>query len=369
MKNKRTAVLLVAAGLSARMGVFKPMMQLGGKPLIDHALNTFQITGIGEIVIVTGHRRHEIEAHLADRDIVLIQNKRYAQTEMFDSVRIGLDYLHGRCDRFFVMPADIPLIRPFSIEAMLFCMQSQQSAVFKPSFKGKSGHPLLIDAGCIPQILEYNGANGLKGALESANFSMRTLPLPDPGILMDADTPEGMMIIQSYYQNMEIPSRELALEILAWRDAGEEITRHCIEVAKLSGILAMRALRNGFTVDLHCIEAGALLHDVERKSGRDHAEKGSALLHKMGYSKVAAIVGAHMELPADALEQMDERAIVYLADKLICGIKRVSIKTRLETALSKFASNDEVADAIKKRMADARAIIQRLGLEDMQCFE
>ena len=362
MKDAGTAVLLTAAGLSSRMGVFKPMIRLGEKTLIEHTLDAFRTAGIAETVIVTGHRHDEIERHLAGRGISFVKNERYAQTDMFDSVKTGLAYLRGRCDRLFVLPADIPLVRPFSIEAMLSAMQS--SDIVKPYFKGKSGHPLLIHAGCIPKILAYGGDNGLKGALESVGFGIHALPLPDPGILMDADTPETLEVIRNHYRSLELPSRELALDILAWRDVGDDITRHSIEVAKLSGILAVHALKNGFRMDLSRIEAGALLHDIERKSGRDHAEKGSVLLEKMGFSKVSGIVGAHMELPADALERIDERAIVYLADKLTCGNKRVSIRTRLDAALSRFASNSDAADAVKKRMSDASLIMRRLGLED-----
>jgi molybdenum cofactor cytidylyltransferase len=111
-----------------------------------------------------------------------------------------------------------------------------------------------------------------------------------------------------------------------------------------------------------------LLHDVERKSGRDHAEKGSALLLRMGYSVIADIVGAHMELPQSAIEKVDERAIVYLADKLTCGVKRVTVKTRLEAAMAKFGFNEEAANAARKRMADARTIMQRLGMDDADCL-
>ena len=368
MSVKRSAVLLVAAGLSTRMGEFKPLMELGGKPLVDHALDTFQTDGIGEIVIVAGYRYKDLAAHLSGRGVVLLKNEAYANTEMLDSIKIGLSYLQGRCGSFFVMPADIPLVRPYSIEEMLSCMQPQGADGVKPAYRGKSGHPLLLDAGCIPQILGYNGKNGLKGALDQGGYEIINLPLPDPGIVMDADTPEEMAEIQNYFKDMDIPSRELALEILAWREVGEDIINHSLQVAKLAESLGQRARERGFDVNLRLIAAGALLHDIERKRGRDHAQKGSALLCKMGYVKVAAVVGAHMDLPGDALEHIDECAIVYLADKLVSGVKQVALKTRQETALAKFASNDGVLAAIKKRMADARAVMERLGLSDAQCL-
>jgi len=67
MSGKKTALLLAAAGLSSRMGAFKPLIDLGGKPLIDHALDTFRTVEIGETVLVTGHRQGEMKAHLEQR--------------------------------------------------------------------------------------------------------------------------------------------------------------------------------------------------------------------------------------------------------------------------------------------------------------
>lgn len=364
MSDKKTALLLVAAGLSSRMGGFKPLIELGGKPLIDHALDTFCTALISETVIVTGHRHEEIEAHLSGRGIHFIHNENYASTDMFASVKLGLSYLAGRCGRVFILPADIPLVRPFTIEAMLLC--DPEGGAVKPVYRGKSGHPLLLDAALIPCILRYRGENGLKGALEGGGI--RKLSLPDPGILMDADTPENLAAIGRYYRYMDTPSRELALEILAWRKVDKEIVSHCIEVEKLAADLALRALRSGFAIDIRRARASALLHDVERKCGRDHAEKGSDLLQQMGYSKIAAIVGAHMQLPEGALEEMDERAIVYLADKLTCGTRRVSVQSRLERALASFGADEEAARAAKKRMSDARAVMDRLGMGDAECL-
>ncbi len=362
MHDKKTAVLLVAAGLSSRMGSFKPLIDLGGRPLIDHALDTFCAIEACETVIVTGHRHEEIEEHLSGCGIHFLHNENYATTDMFASVKLGLSYLNGRCKRVFIMPADIPLVRPFIIKAMLLC--DQEAGIVKPAYKGKSGHPLLLGAALIPQILMYKGENGLKGALEACGAGIKTLSLPDPGILMDADTPENLAVIRRYYRYMDTPSRELALEILAWREVDDDIKRHCIEVEKLAAELALCALRSGFAVDIRRARASALLHDVERKSGQDHAEKGCELLQQMGYFKIADIVGAHMQLPEGALEQLDERAIVYLADKLTCGSARVSVQSRLEKALALFGKDEEAARAVRKRMSDARAVLDRLGLKD-----
>ena len=57
--------LIPAAGLSSRMGRFKPLLPLGGSTFLDQLLHTMRAAGVGPVVIVTGWHAEEIEAHLA----------------------------------------------------------------------------------------------------------------------------------------------------------------------------------------------------------------------------------------------------------------------------------------------------------------
>ena len=50
-----TAVVL-SAGLSSRMGDFKPLLPLGGKRVIEQLLSSIKGAGMGDILVVLGHR-------------------------------------------------------------------------------------------------------------------------------------------------------------------------------------------------------------------------------------------------------------------------------------------------------------------------
>lgn len=366
MSERGTAVLIVAAGRSTRMGDFKPLMKLGVSTVIEQTLNTFGTISATHTVIITGHRSGEIENHFGGRGIVFIKNTHYDTTDMLCSVKLGLSYLNGKCDKVFIMPADIPLATPYCVEEMLAAMQAGGFAILKPTYKGKGGHPILIGAECFEHILAYEREGGLKGAMSSAKQDVCTLPLPEPGILMDADTPENFVQVKAYYEARGLPSADQAMYILEWNGVGEDIVKHCAAVEKLAAELAQAASRKGFSVDIRLVQAAALLHDVERKTGADHAQQASELLTRLEYPKVAWVVGEHMELSEQAIEGLDERAIVYLADKLVAGDKRVTIAGRRKTMLDKFSGNKAAADAINKRFDDARKVLDRLDLDDVQ---
>ena len=50
----QTAALIVAAGMSSRMGDFKPMLNIGSISIAQRVVATFQQAGVDKIVMVTG---------------------------------------------------------------------------------------------------------------------------------------------------------------------------------------------------------------------------------------------------------------------------------------------------------------------------
>ena len=84
------AALIVAAGMSSRMGDFKPMLNIGSISIAQRVVATFQQAGIEKIVMVTGYNAPLLERHLSGSLIVFLRNEEYQTTQMFDSVCIGL---------------------------------------------------------------------------------------------------------------------------------------------------------------------------------------------------------------------------------------------------------------------------------------
>ena len=85
--------LITAAGMSSRMGDFKPMLNIGSISIAQRVIATFQQAGVDKIVMVTGYNATLLERHLAGNGVVFLRNEAYETTQMFDSVKIGLRYL------------------------------------------------------------------------------------------------------------------------------------------------------------------------------------------------------------------------------------------------------------------------------------
>ncbi len=96
----QTGALIVAAGKSSRMGDFKPMLQLGSISIAQRVINNFRQAGISKVVVVTGYHADVLECHLASNNVVFLRNENYANTHMFDSVRIGLESVKTKWIRY-----------------------------------------------------------------------------------------------------------------------------------------------------------------------------------------------------------------------------------------------------------------------------
>ncbi len=69
-------LMLFAAGFGSRMGALtaeqpKPLVQVAGKALIDHALDVADAAGVQQRVVNLHYRGDQLAAHLAGRDVAL----------------------------------------------------------------------------------------------------------------------------------------------------------------------------------------------------------------------------------------------------------------------------------------------------------
>ena len=208
----KTGAVIVAAGMSSRMGAFKPMLQIGSISVAKRIISTLQQSGAELVVVVTGNQADILEKHLAKSGVVFVRNENYATTQMFDSARIGLEYIKGKCDRVLFTPIDVPLFTAQTVS----CLLEQNADFAVPVCNGAEGHPLLLESSIIDAIVHYKGSDGLRGALEASGAKKQPVTVYDEGILYDMDTPSD------YDELVKRHNNQLFRPILSLRLAREQ---------------------------------------------------------------------------------------------------------------------------------------------------
>ena len=196
-----TAVIL-AAGYSERMGRFKPLLDLGGQPVIERVIASFKGAGILDVRVVVGYHREILGTVLERLGVKVIINDRYAEG-MFSSVQSAVRSLGPSTEAFFLMPADVPLVRAETIRYLAESYSRHLGKILVPVFDGRRGHPPLIAARFAKAIINYTGEGGLAGILSLYDADILPLPVSEANILLDMDTPGDYADLQKRLQRID----------------------------------------------------------------------------------------------------------------------------------------------------------------------
>lgn len=184
--------LVVAAGLSSRMGSFKPLLPLGGKTVIENTVDSLFSGGARTVVVVGGYRGEELEALLRQQygeRVIIASNPDYAKTDMLFSIKIGCRALPP-CDGFFLLPGDMPVVENETFLRVAELWRTGEYDVVFPTLDGRRKHPPLISLRVVPEILAFSGSGGLRELWTQLGGRIGAVPVRDPGVEIDLDTPQ-----------------------------------------------------------------------------------------------------------------------------------------------------------------------------------
>lgn len=362
MSGLKAAGLIAAAGMSSRMGAFKPLLDLDGKPLICRTVDSLLQGGADQVVVVTGRNGAAVQQALVDyAKVTVLHNAAYETTAMFDSICMGLRELQ-QFDAVLFLPGDVPCIRPETVCCLLEHWQQQRPDVLYPLYPDADGqlmqwHPPVMNGRLIPALLQYDGTQGLKGALALSGKRTGQLLLPDAGCTMDADYTEDYQRLCAYWPRRYYPDMSDCQVFYQLAETPEAVQQHCAAVARKAVELGQTLQQHGVSIQLDLLESAALLHDICRTQ-ESHAQAGAAFLRHYGLHEVAALVAVHMDWPQEQPVLLNEAALLYLADKLVTGNQQVSLEQRFAEKKKKFQHQPEVLGKILQRKQTALQILE-----------
>jgi molybdenum cofactor cytidylyltransferase len=357
-KNERIVALIIAAGFSSRMETFKPLLPVGGAPLIERTIARFLQAGFDDVRVVVGHCAKEvipIVTRLGARPII---NEDYP-SGMYSSVRAGVRTLGAKEDAFFLLPGDCLLYSPDTLAKMASFFLRGKAGILHPTFGGRRGHPPLISAAYRKTILAHEPPGGLKALLADHGDDAAEIEVDDAGILIDLDTPQEYRTLLEGCAVERAPAEARCLFLLDRHGVPDQVISHSRVVTALARRIAILLIQKGVRLDLDVITAAGLLHDLA-KGKPHHAEAGMRIITAWGYPRVAAAVGSHIDIVVADDRPPGEDEILYLADKLVDGVRRVSLEARFLGSRKRYTGNADIEEAIRRRFATASMIKTRI---------
>ena len=147
-----------------------------------------------------------------------------------------------------------------------------------------------------------------------------------------------------------IPSREECDELMVQHSMRPNIIAHSIQVMHVS-LAITDNLKNGVAVNRGLVIAGALLHDITKtrslKTKERHDISGGELLREMGFTSIAEIVEQHVVFQnLNPQGRLEEREIIYYADKSVTHDKIVTIEERVHYLIQRYGNTEEIRSRI-----------------------
>ena len=180
--------IILAAGLSRRLGKDKALIEVGGRPLVSAMAQMMVGHGL-KVCVVSSSEWDEEEVPLFGAVMCINHNPDTGRT---GSIKYGLSAL-GWPKRVIIAPVDRP---GFSSETLRRLVESDVCAC--PSNEGRGGHPILLDASAVESVRNALPDTPLRSLCDPLRFQVE-----DPHLSLNVDTEADVERLRSDWPEIE----------------------------------------------------------------------------------------------------------------------------------------------------------------------
>jgi len=320
-EGSRIAAVVLAAGASTRMGTAKQLLQIDGRPLVQHVLDNVQRSGVGEIILVLGHSAAAIQRELKLEGAKVVLNENFLQG-MGTSLKSGLARVDSQVQAALIILADQPFVRPETLDQLIAAHERTRAQIVIPTYRGFRGNPVLLDRSVFPEVMGLSGDIGCRAIFGEHQDGIVKLEVGDVGILLDIDQKKDYESLRNSKKRREREKNLLQspdVETRTTAESGEAPLQRpeLVIVGKdfMALTLARLASLLGFTITV----ADPLMNLSEMP-------EADRVLHTLSFSLLAAsrdryvVVASRGACDEEAIEQALDVKSTYVA--LVANKKR-----------------------------------------------
>jgi molybdenum cofactor cytidylyltransferase len=183
--HEPVAGIILAAGVSRRLGRPKQLLEWRGEPLIRHVVKAAVEAGLQPLRIVTGAGAQDVESALQGLPGKIVYNARW-ESGQATSVIAGLESLPAACGAAVFLLADQPQVPATLLRSLVACHAQTLAPLVAPMVDGRRANPVLFDRRTFGDLRKLEGDTG--GRPLFARYRAEWLPWHDVNILLDVDS-------------------------------------------------------------------------------------------------------------------------------------------------------------------------------------
>jgi molybdenum cofactor cytidylyltransferase len=177
--------IVLAAGLSRRMGTAKLALPIDGVPMLARTVAAPDQAGL-PLLLVTGAHANAVRA--VAPTIPAVHADAHEQG-LAESLKAGLSAAPAEWGAALVLLGDMPFVRPDTLQALARALDDGAPAVV-PVQEGRRGNPAGFARKVWPRLMALAGDQGARPLLDA--LGVVEVPVDDPGIHRDIDRPEDL---------------------------------------------------------------------------------------------------------------------------------------------------------------------------------
>ena len=187
----RHGCIIMASGTSTRFGANKLIAEIGGVPLIQHVLRATDGLYARRVVVT----RHPDIARLCDmRGVEAVLHDEPLRN---DTVRLGMEKM-ADCDTVTFVQGDQPLVSANSLAALLRGAESHPDCIWRASFRGTPGAPVLFPAWTFDELQSLPPGKGGGFVAKAHARHVRCVEAASEWELFDVDTVQDLEMLQAH---------------------------------------------------------------------------------------------------------------------------------------------------------------------------
>ncbi|MFP4323029.1 MAG: selenium cofactor biosynthesis protein YqeC [Anaerolineales bacterium] len=188
--QRRIGAIVLAGGMSRRMGQPKQLLPWGKSTVIATLTGRLLPLRFADIVVVTGHAHNAVRQAIAPSGVRSVHNTDYETGEMLSSLQTGLQAFGPDIAACMIFLGDQPQINARLVHQMMLAYAQGEGDIVAPSYMRRRGHPILIDRRFWRELLELPAGSAPRDVVNRYNDQIAYILTDDINVLEDMDTPE-----------------------------------------------------------------------------------------------------------------------------------------------------------------------------------
>ena len=192
------AGIIMAAGMSSRMGRPKQLLQVGSKALTAWVVEACLASELDRIVLVLGREADRVRSALnidpADSRIKIVINDRYRQG-MSTSLRAGLAAVKDEYPAVMFLLGDQPFIEADVINHLFDRFRQSDKDICVPVHRGRRGNPVIFGRDWYAELMGLSGDWGARHIISNHPDRVLAVEIDSPLFFFDIDRQEDIRVL------------------------------------------------------------------------------------------------------------------------------------------------------------------------------